>query len=349
MDYSKELAPDVREKMKKNLVYVGIFSIVMLFAGLTSAYYVNMGGGFWLKYPMPSGFYLSTLSISLSSLCFILALGFAKRNKMNLVKWFVSLTLVFGIGFVGFQMKGYQQLVAKGIHVVNTEIIITDGRYGSYFEIKYKGSFLQVDGNDYMMNGRKLSKQEMNELQKFMAPYCRPDQKNIMKARTDKNFQLLLRNEPLLIKNNAFYINDSVKMPFIDEIRLGQLATNIQFGRGDFVTKGKYGEDFVVYFKGKKLEYKNRQLMYKGKILSPYLQIKASETSDNASAFLYILTILHLLHVGAALLYLSKLVISSFRNKYSSEDFLSLKLGAIFWHFLGLLWLYLLLFLIFIH
>jgi cytochrome c oxidase subunit 3 len=138
-------------------------------------------------------------------------------------------------------------------------------------------------------------------------------------------------------------------MPFIDEIRLGQLATNIQFGRGDFVTKGKYGEDVVVYFKGKKLEYKNRQLMYKGKILSPYLQIKASETSDNASAFLYILTILHLLHVGAALLYLSKLVISSFRNKYSSEDFLSLKLGAIFWHFLGLLWLYLLLFLIFIH
>jgi len=227
MDYSKELAPDVREKMKKNLVYVGIFSIVMLFAGLTSAYYVNMGGGFWLKYPMPSGFYLSTISISLSSLCFILALGFAKRNKMNLVKWFVSLTLVFGIGFVGFQMKGYQQLVAKGIHVVNTEIIITDGRYGSYFEIKYKGSFLQVDGNDYMMNGRKLSEQEMNELQKFMAPYCRPDQKNIMKARADKNFQLLLRNEPLLIKNNAFYVNDSIKMPFIDEIRLGQLATNI--------------------------------------------------------------------------------------------------------------------------
>ena len=74
MDYSKELSPEIREKMKKNLVYVGIFAVVMFFAGLTSAYYVNMGGGFWLKYPMPSGFYLSTLFIGCSSLFFILAI-----------------------------------------------------------------------------------------------------------------------------------------------------------------------------------------------------------------------------------------------------------------------------------
>jgi cytochrome c oxidase subunit III len=38
MKYEQELKPEIREKMKKNLVYVGIFSIVMLFAGLTSGY-----------------------------------------------------------------------------------------------------------------------------------------------------------------------------------------------------------------------------------------------------------------------------------------------------------------------
>lgn len=49
MDFSNELSPEIRVKMKKNLLYVGIFSIVMLFAGLTSAYYVNMGAPFgWL-------------------------------------------------------------------------------------------------------------------------------------------------------------------------------------------------------------------------------------------------------------------------------------------------------------
>ena len=62
MNYEQNLNPEVREKMKKNLVYVGIFSIVMLFAGLTSGYYVSMGKSFWLKYPMPTGF---TLALSL--------------------------------------------------------------------------------------------------------------------------------------------------------------------------------------------------------------------------------------------------------------------------------------------
>ena len=49
MNYEKEMDPLVKEKMKKNLVYVGIFSIVMLFAGFTSAYIVTMGDSFWLN------------------------------------------------------------------------------------------------------------------------------------------------------------------------------------------------------------------------------------------------------------------------------------------------------------
>ena len=111
MDYSKELSPELREKMKKNLVYVGIFAVVMFFAGLTSAYYVNMGGGFWLKYPMPSGFYLSTLFIGCSSLFFVLAIRAIKQGKSSLLKLHMALTLVFGLLFVTFQFKGYNQLI----------------------------------------------------------------------------------------------------------------------------------------------------------------------------------------------------------------------------------------------
>jgi len=81
MNYENDMNPEVREKMKKNLVYVGIFSIVMLFAGLTSGYYVSMGKSFWLKYPMPSGFYLSTLFIALSSLSFWWAIQGAKKES----------------------------------------------------------------------------------------------------------------------------------------------------------------------------------------------------------------------------------------------------------------------------
>jgi cytochrome c oxidase subunit 3 len=103
MNYEQELKPEVREKMKKNLVYVGIFSIIMLFAGLTSGYYVSMGKSFWLKYPMPTGFYLSTLFIALSSLSFWRAIQGAKKDKQGQLKGAMAATLVFGAAFLYFQ------------------------------------------------------------------------------------------------------------------------------------------------------------------------------------------------------------------------------------------------------
>lgn len=349
MDYSKELTPDVREKMKKNLVYVGIISIVMVFAGLTSAYYVNMGGGFWFKYPMPTAFYTSSVAIVLSSITFALAIWGAKQGKNNLIKIFMGLTFCLGIAFVILQWKGFQQLIDKGIYPVNKEIIITEGRYGSYYEIKYKGAFIQVDGNDYKIKNRKMTKTEFISLQNYMRPYISLRQGEHLNATKNPSFEIILRNQPVIIKENAFYLNDSTTLDFIDELRLSQLARNINLGRGDFVSKGSYGKDFVLYYKGQKLDYKNRELQYKGKKLHPYLQIKAAETTDNASAFLYILVGLHLLHILAAILYLLKLLIGSFSNKYSQSDHLALKVGSIFWHFLGGLWFYLLVFLVFIH
>jgi uncharacterized membrane protein YhaH (DUF805 family) len=71
------------EKTKKNLVYVGIFSIIMLFAGFTSGYIVSMGDVFWVKYPLPLGFWLSTASIALSSILYILAIKSAKKRNLG--------------------------------------------------------------------------------------------------------------------------------------------------------------------------------------------------------------------------------------------------------------------------
>ena len=143
MNYEKEMDPIVKEKMKKNLVYVGIFSIIMLFAGFTSAYIVTMGDSFWLKYPLPSGFWLSTLCILLSSLSFILAISAARKDKQGRLKSLMATTLLLGLGFIYFQFKGYNQLTDSGIHPVNNHVIVTDGKYGEYFEVKYKGELFK--------------------------------------------------------------------------------------------------------------------------------------------------------------------------------------------------------------
>ena len=349
MNYEQELKPEVREKMKKNLVYVGIFSIIMLFAGLTSGYYVSMGKSFWLKYPMPAGFYLSTLFIALSSLSFWLAIQGAKKDKQGQLKGAMTATLLFGAAFLYYQFQGYGELVDKGLNPVN-DILVTNGRYGDYYEIKYKGNLVAVDGNKYLINGKPIATSDFKKIQAYFKQFEKIKRNKDVKISTsNSSIELFYLGEPIRIIQNTLCKNDSTKLEYTDGLRLKGLAENIRDKRGDFFAHGTYGKDFTIYYSGKALEYQNRQLKYNGTALKPHMQLSAMQAADSASAFLYLITFVHLLHVLIALLYLMKVAIASFSGKFNSQNTLSLRLSSIFWHFLGLLWLYLLVFLIFIH
>lgn len=348
-DYSKELDPVVREKMKKNLVYVSIFSIVMLFAGFTSGYIVSMGDVFWLKYPLPLGFWISTTFIALSSILYIIAIKAAKKRNLGQVKVFMIATLLSGIGFAVFQILGYGQLIDEGANFRNS-IMVTDGRYGDYFEIKYKGQFIEVDANDYLIKGKVLSEGQMKELKSYVKNFentDKPSGYNISSLSPD--FVLYFKNEPLTLQNGKLMKPNGEIIQYLDMKRLKFLSWNIRDGRGDFFHKGKLGKDFHIYYKGKELSYKNRSLMFGNKILSAPLQNKINQSRDTSTSYLYLITALHFLHIFGALIYLIKMVKISFSSSFDDKNELSLRLGAIFWHFLGLLWLYLLLFFLFIH
>jgi len=353
-----EMDPLIKEKMKKNLVYVSIFSIVMLFAGLTSAYIVSMGDSFWIKFPLPISFWISTAVIVLSSIFIQLGITFAKKNNQKLSKLFVVLTFVFGLLFVYFQYKGYGQLVDSGSHL-RGDIMVVDGRYGSigddgryygYYEIKYNGKFLEIDGNDYLVDQKKLTSAQFSELKEFTKQFETIDNpKDLAVSNYGKSFLLYYKQQPVDLINGKLSLPDSSALKFIDLMRLRDLAINISAERGDFFMKGKIGKDFHVYFKGKELDYENRLWKYKGKILDDYLQTKPLESPDTSSSYLWIITFLHLVHIIFALLYMIRIVNSSLLGRFTSSDTLSLRLGAIFWHYLAILWLYLLLFLLFIH
>lgn len=348
-DFEKELSPEVREKMKKNLVYLSIFSIVMLFAGFTSAYIVSMGDSFWLKFPFPTAFWISTALIIVSSIFIQLSIRSIQQNNTQRQKIFILLTLACGIGFVYFQFKGYNKMIEEGIHPVNNHIIVTDGRYGDYYEVKYKGTFLEVEGNNYILNGKTLSPATYQEYKQFMKQFINLVRNKSFDVTTyGTPFILYYQNEPLALLNGKLCKPDGKEIQYVDQLRLKSLAVNVQDGRVDFFLKGQLGKDFNIYYKGKALSYKERDLYFNGRKLSKYLQIKAMETADSASSYLYIITFLHLLHILGALIYLVKMVRYSFSGLFSQEDHLSLKLGAIFWHFLGLLWVYLFIFLLFI-
>jgi cytochrome c oxidase subunit 3 len=348
-DYSKEMDPVVRVKMKKNLVYVGIFSVVMLFAGFTSAYIVSMGDSFWLKYPLPTYFWISTAVILVSSILLELAIRNAKNKNKNGLRIFILATLLSGIGFVYFQFKGYGSLANNGVHAVNNHILVVDGRYGDYYAIKYKGELLEVDGVKYLYKGKPMTELDYNRMSDYMKQFLDVSPSKLIKATKNSEFEFIYNQEPIQILDGKLTFKDSTELKYVDQLRLSQLARNIVDKRVDFFVRGEYGKDFTLYFKGKELEYKNRNLYYEGKKLSKYLQVKALETADAASSYLYILTFIHLLHIIVTLIYLIKMTINSFSGRYDDGDVLSLRLGAIFWHFLGILWGYLLLFLLFIH
>ena len=254
-EFNDELTPEIREKMNKNLVYIGIFSIVMMFAGFTSAYLVMMGDSFWLKFPLPWGFYASTAVIALSSLTFILALRNVKKGNIKGLKIFMIATLLLGLLFIYFQFKGYGQLTDRGIHPVNNHLIVTDGRYGDYYEIKFKDAFIEVDGNRYLWKGKDLSAKNMKELQHFMAQFLVLSETKPFQLLSYGNpFVLYFENTELVVQNKKLIKNNGEELAYTDRLRLRDLAINVRDSRGDFFARGEIGKDFNIYFKGKPLE-----------------------------------------------------------------------------------------------
>ena len=68
------------------------------------------------------------------------------------------------------------------------------------------------------------------------------------------------------------------------------------------------------------------------------------ETSNVTVSFIYLIAVVHIVHVIAGLIVLSVVIYNHFKEKYKPGQTLGLELGGVFWHFLGFLWLYLILF-----
>ncbi len=120
-----------QRKAAKPLLYIGMVSIVMLFAGLTSAYVVRADNGNWLVFSLPDVAILSTALIVTSSLTMLMAQKAIKKDNYGLTSLGIFLTLALGIGFFFTQIEAWKQLTASGIYFV--------GKYSNA-----SGSFLYV-------------------------------------------------------------------------------------------------------------------------------------------------------------------------------------------------------------
>lgn len=99
----------------KFTLWVGIGSILMMFAGLTSAYIVKRNQANWVTFDLPSIFWFSTAAIILSSLTLILASRAFKERQMSRYRLLVMATLGLGVLFIVMQLIGFRQLWNAGV------------------------------------------------------------------------------------------------------------------------------------------------------------------------------------------------------------------------------------------
>ncbi|WP_166962859.1 cytochrome c oxidase subunit 3 [Yeosuana marina] len=71
-------------------------------------------------------------------------------------------------------------------------------------------------------------------------------------------------------------------------------------------------------------------------------------TSNVTMSYIYLIAMVHILHVVAGLISLLVVIYNHFKQKYTPSNMLGFELASTFWHFIDILWIYLFLFLYFV-
>ena len=126
-------------KAKKMMLWFGMISITMTFAGLTSAFIVSSSRPDWLdSFVLPNWFTISTISIVFSSIFFQLAKFrldkyvrvslpeniniYIERNNVNIL---LVLTILTAIVFIVSQFLGFNEIISLGYYFTGPESSVT--------------------------------------------------------------------------------------------------------------------------------------------------------------------------------------------------------------------------------
>jgi len=111
----------VTEQQRKKIhphkftLWVAIGSMIMMFAGLTSAFIVKSNQVGWEDVSVPRIFWFSTLVILASSLTVQMALRAFRQREMRNYRMLIAVTFLLGMLFVALQWLGFNELWHQNI------------------------------------------------------------------------------------------------------------------------------------------------------------------------------------------------------------------------------------------
>ncbi len=115
MDFTEGTFQEKHNRAKKMMLWFGIISLIMSFAGWTSAFVVSSTREDWLQdFQLPNAFIISTVFVLISSVTFMLAQKALKNNQRQLTTIWLFVTLALGIAFIANQFNGFNQIIAMG-------------------------------------------------------------------------------------------------------------------------------------------------------------------------------------------------------------------------------------------
>ena len=115
MDLTQGTLQEKNIRAKKMMLWFGIVSLIMSFAGWTSAFVVSSTREDWLKdFQLPNAFLISTIAIIISSFTFLAAKRAIKNDNRSLTTIFLLITLVLGVFFIINQLNGFQEIINSG-------------------------------------------------------------------------------------------------------------------------------------------------------------------------------------------------------------------------------------------
>lgn len=103
---------------KKFALWLFMVTVVMVFAGLTSAYIVRQAEGNWLEYDLPVIFWITSGIVVLSSLFLHYAYYSAQKDNLMGVSIGMTLAVLLGIAFLVGQWYSWVAMVDREVFFV---------------------------------------------------------------------------------------------------------------------------------------------------------------------------------------------------------------------------------------
>lgn len=111
-----------------------------------------------------------------------------------------------------------------------------------------------------------------------------------------------------------------------------------------------YGEEYYFHRNGERvIKDGNDFFMESDELFANPVNDELRFYTNNASAFIVVLIVVHIIHLLFGLIYLLVNYVRIQKNIIHPGDTIRLRVNGIYWHFMGILWIYLFVFLFIIH